>query len=137
MTELMFSLMLWLGANTSYNTTQELPNIVFTTQHNMCALYGIHVKSRCDDARLRGFYDKKLTIYLDVDFDTRDPHERSQLLHELVHYVQWANGQQTSTCLGHLELEAYNLQDAWRAENDLQPSIGEFNRMMLTASCDA
>ena len=101
MSELMMALMVWIGANSNYNTHIELPNVVFTTQHNMCALYGIHDKGRCDDARLRGFYDKDLTIYMDVDFDTSDPHSRSQLLHELVHYVQWSNGRQATTCLGH------------------------------------
>ena len=137
MSEILMALMVWIGANTQYNTTLDLPNVVFTTQHNMCAQYGIRDKTRCDDARLRGFFDKKLTIYMSVNFDSADPHSRSQLLHELIHYVQWANGRGADTCLGHLELEAYVLQDRWRTQNDLRPTLGDFNRMMLSASCDA
>ena len=137
MHEVLIGMLAWIGSHTGYVTTLELPNVVMTTQHNMCAVYGIDSKSRCDDSRLRGFYDKNVTIYMHVGFDTSDHHARSQLLHELVHYVQWANQSNAGKCLGHLELEAYDLQDKWRSQHELKPTLSEFNRLMLEASCDA
>lgn len=137
MNEVIFALLTWIGVNTGYSTTIDYPNVVFTNQHNMCALYGIAEKGRCEAAQLKGFYDKELTIYLGLDFDISNPHHQSRLLHELIHYVQWANNKHSSTCLGHLEVEAYDLQDKWRAKYNLKPIMSDFNRIMLGASCDA
>ena len=133
---LIFALLVWIGANSELDTDVVLPNVVFTTQHNMCALYGIDNKHACDSAKLKGFYDKNVTVYLRSDFDADDLSDQSRLLHELVHYVQWMNGTHEINCLGGLELEAYDLQDRWRAAYGLEPSIGEFKRIMLAASCD-
>lgn len=137
MTELMLGLLLWIGANTDYTVTTALPNIVMTEKYNMCAAYGIGEKGRCDAARLHGFYDKNMTIYLRNGFDVANADDVSMLLHELVHYVQWLNGANRTTCLGMLEVEAYELQDAWRAKAGLGPGIDEFRKILLAASCDA
>ncbi len=137
MKELMLSLLTWVGANTSYQVDVALPNLAMVTEHNMCAVYGVNNKSQCDALKLRGFYNKASTIYMRMDFDLHDPHHQSQLLHELIHYIQWANGRDESECLGHLELEAYDLQDRWREERDLAPVLADFNRLMLEVSCSA
>lgn len=135
MNELLLGLMLWIGKQTEYDIDLPLPNVVITTPHNLCAQYGIKEKARCDAQQLRGFYDKHITIYLDSQFDYDRPHHQSWLLHELVHYVQWANGRDHTLCLGHLELEAFDLADRWRAVWKLKPMLADFNRMMLAASC--
>ena len=137
MNELMLSFLIWIGANSSYDARQSLPNIVITDEYNMCARYGINNKQRCEGMRLKGFFNKKLSIYLRPDFDINNPHHQSQLLHELVHYVQFSNIGKNDYCLGQLELEAYDLQDKWRSGHGLQPVLGDFNRMMLAASCEA
>ncbi|UCE90012.1 MAG: hypothetical protein JSW10_04090 [Pseudomonadota bacterium] len=72
MQDILFSLLAWIGALTGYDVRLELPNLVMTTTHNMCAQYGIHHKSQCDHAALKGFYDKDLTIYFGTDFDPGD-----------------------------------------------------------------
>lgn len=136
MKELVLMLMSWIGSHSGYAVPEQLPNLVFTTQHNMCALYGIDQKASCDASGLRGFYDKELTIYLGADFDPDNRHHQSRLLHELVHYVQWQNTAHDVTCLGHLEVEAYDIQDKWRDTQGLNPILAEFNRILLTASCD-
>ena len=108
-----------------------------TEQSNLCQHYGIHQKHRCQAQRLAGFFDKNITIYMRVSYDLDDPHHQSQLLHELVHYVQWENRQADDHyCLGLIELEAYELQDKWRVKNGLQPLLSDFNRLMLEASCE-
>jgi hypothetical protein len=135
MPELIVALLTWISVNTSYDTDFPQPNIVMTTIHNMCQLYGIKDMPRCDSSGLKGFYNKDITIYLGTDFDMNDPHHVSRLLHELVHYVQYKNGKHEHTCLGHLELEAYDLQDNWRHTQGLEPILAAFNRLMLEASC--
>ena len=137
MNEVVLALMTWIGANSGYDTSLAAPNIVMTTRHNMCALYGINHKAQCDSSGLSAFFDKNLTVYLPTGFDPGNEHDQSKLLHELVHYVQWSHGQNKTTCLGQLEVEAYDLADQWRASHDLGPSLAVFNRILLEASCDA
>jgi len=135
MSELVLALLTWLSANTSYDTGFPQPNIVMTTRHNLCQLYGINDFDTCNASGLRAFYDKDLTIYLGMDFSMDSEHKVSGLLHELAHYVQYRNHVHDHTCLGQLEVEAYSLQDHWRREHGLEPVLDVFNRILLEASC--
>ena len=137
MQDIIFTLLVWIGANSGYDVNLVSPNITMTNTYNICANYGINNKGQCEAAQLKGFYDKDLTIYLPNDFNPNDTADRSRLIHELVHYVQWANGKHKSTCLGHLEVEAYELQDQWRVAHNLGESLDPFRKIMLEASCDA
>lgn len=136
MHNIIIGLLTWIGMNSNYNTELSTPNIVMTELHNICSQYGINNKKRCQDSRLQGFYNKYQTIYLKLDFQQHDLDDQSKLVHELVHYVQWKNGHNKSTCLGHLELEAYKIQDRWRVQHGLEPKLDEFRKMMLQASCE-
>ncbi len=136
MNEIILSLMLWVGDHTRYDVYLQQPNILQTTQHNMCKSYGIDHKERCESMKLAAFYNKEQTIYLKTNFEPDNPHNQSELLHELVHYIQWSNNLEKNYCLGQLELEAYILQDKWRIQNGLEPLLDDFNRLMLAASCD-
>jgi hypothetical protein len=136
MAELMLSLLTWLGSHTAHRVDLPLPNLVLAEPYQLCVRYGERDKGRCAATRLRGFYDRHLTIFLHADFDPRSPVDRSRLLHELVHYVQWKNGAH-GRCWGELELEAYRLQDAWRAEHGLAPALDPFKAIMLGAACEA
>jgi hypothetical protein len=136
MTDTVLVLLAWIAMHTGYEVDLPQPNIVMTTEGNLCKQYGIDSRSQCEGMRLIGFYNKGYTIYLDVDFDIRQPNQRSHLLHELVHYVQYQNKEHLHVCLGHLELEAYELQDQWRKSRQLQPVLGDFNRLMLEMSCE-
>lgn len=137
MAELILSLFVWIGANSEYDVGFPQPIVVMTTQHNMCQLFGIDDMFRCDVSGLKGFYNEDLTIYLGTDFNADNPHHVSRLLHELVHYVQYKNGVGQGMCRGNLEVEAYDIQDAWRKDNGLEPILAEFNRLMLEANCSA
>ncbi|MEM7539477.1 MAG: hypothetical protein AAF639_45395, partial [Chloroflexota bacterium] len=68
MVELIFSLLLWIGANTEYEINFPQPIVVMTTQGNMCLQFGINDKFRCEVSGLKGFYNEKETIYLGTDF---------------------------------------------------------------------
>lgn len=137
MDAIILSLLGWLNLHTEYDTNVDLPNIVITEQANMCQSYGIIDAGTCQATKLKGFYDKRLTIYLHADFNPQNPVDQSRLLHELVHYVQWHNGRNKGECWGHLEVEAYNLQDDWRMLNGVPGSTDPFKLVMLEAACDS
>ena len=137
MDAIILSLLAWLNLYTEYDTNIDLPNIVITEKANMCQNYGIKDAGTCEATKLKGFYDKKLTIYLHPDFDLHNPTDQSRLLHELVHYVQWYNGRDKGACWGHLEVEAYNLQDEWRFMHGMTGDTDPFKLVMLEAACDA
>lgn len=136
MVETIFAMMLWIEANTDYKVSSIQPNVVITEPSNLCVAYGINSQGGCQAMRLLGFYDKEVTIYLRNDYQHGNVEHASRLLHELVHYVQWSNGKHKTTCLGELEVEAYELQDSWRAQFGLAPKVDPFKLIMLGASCD-
>ena len=136
MVETIFAMMLWIETNTDYQVSSIQPNIVITEPSNLCVAYGINDKGQCGASRLLGFYDKNMTIYLRDDYQHGNIEHASWLLHELIHYVQWENGQEKTTCLGELEAEAYELQDVWRAQFGLEPKVDPFKLIMLSASCE-
>ena len=136
MNDILIIMMVWLGANTSYNTSISIPNVVQTENANLCRNYGISSKGQCNTAQLVGFYNKRYTIYLQQNFNHKNITDQGRLLHELVHYVQWANGKHKTTCLGHLEVEAYEIQDQWNARYNLASTLDPFKKVLLEASCD-
>ncbi len=136
MTDTIAAMLLWIGSHTGYNIDVSAPNIVITESYHMCRLYGIKQFGQCDAAKLMGFYDKDLTIYLHAAFDIRRDSDRGRLVHELVHYIQWQNNKHNSSCLGLLEVEAYRVQDKWLVKHGKAPQADEFKLAMMSASCD-
>jgi len=137
MTDTIAALLIWIGSQTGYDIRLQQPNIVMTEHFNMCQLYGIKHKKSCEILKLKGFYNKDLTIYLHPNFTINNKIDKARLVHELVHYVQWYNAKNKTTCLGELEVEAYRLQDKWLESVGLAPRADEFKLVMLAASCDA
>lgn len=137
MEALLITLIGWLNMHTDYDTRVDLPNIVITEPGNLCQNYGIIDVSTCQATRLQGFYDKDITIYLNTDFDPNDPADQSKLMHELVHYIQWHNGEDEHKCWAHLEVEAYELQDQWRSMHDVSQRTDPFKMIMLQSACRA
>lgn len=136
MNELLLALLTWLNTGSEYRIGADPPNIRLEDPYELCLAYGITGRGACEAAGLAAFYDKRLTIYLRNDFDANDRNDQAGLLHELVHYAQWANGKSRTACLGALEAEAYELQAKWRGEQGLEPGLDGFKQLLLTASCD-
>ncbi len=136
MIETIFAMLLWIDTNTDYEVSYTQPNVVMTEASNLCALYGIQSKERCAASQLAGFYNKDSTIYLRSDYRQGNAEYASWLLHELVHYVQWSNGEHQQQCLGLLEAEAYELQDEWRVQHGLESIVDPFKLILLSASCE-
>jgi hypothetical protein len=106
--------------------------------YQLCQRYGMADGGRCDAVKVMGLYNKGYTIYLRHDFDPADVEDRARLLHELVHWVQWShNHNEVNDCMGALEVEAYRLQDRWRARYGLPPKRDAFTMLMLEVSCSA
>jgi hypothetical protein len=135
MEALMLSMVAWLNLHTEYDTRINLPNVVLVQNDQLCRSYGITDGGVCKATRLKGFYDKDLTIYLDIDFDPNNRKHQAHLLHELVHYVQWHNGE-GGDCWGMLEVEAYQLQDEWLYQQYIDKPTDPFKMVMLEAACD-
>lgn len=135
MNETITVLLMWININTGMIPPDELPNLVLTEQQNICLQFGINNKKQCIGARLAGFYNKNNTIYLHTGFDHSGTIDQSRLLHELIHYVQWKNGD-GNECRGKLEAQAYRLQDKWLLERNRPPRSDAFTVMMLEAACE-
>lgn len=101
MSELIFALMLWLDDATPYDVGITQPKVVLLTNWELCEHYGVTSITLCDRMKLKGFYDRDGTIYMLKGFNPDNEYDQSRLLHELVHYVQWENGQQ-ARCIGAL-----------------------------------
>lgn len=138
MTNEITAILLWIASNSSYAITEFQPNVAMVEPYALCQLYGVQEQKQCDMLKVKGIYNKDFTIYLRHDFDINNVEDRSRLAHELVHWVQWQNGHnETTHCMGKLEVEAYELQDQWRAQYGLAQKRDDFTMLMLEASCDA
>ena len=138
MTNEIAAILVWIAANSGYEVTDSQPNVVMVEPYVLCQLYGVHEQKQCEMLKIKGIYNKEFTIYLRNNFDINDVEDRSRLAHELVHWVQWQNGHNEKThCMGKLEVEAYELQDKWRAQYGLAQKRDDFTMLMLEASCGA
>lgn len=137
MSDIVFALLIWIGQNTDYTVAAVQPNVVMVESYQLCRHYGVSDRRQCEAMRLKGFYDKDLTVYLSHDEAGMNQDQQGRLLHELVHWVQWRNGRNAvSDCMGLLEAEAYELQDSWRSGQGLEARADAFTLMMLKASCE-
>ena len=113
MKEILIALMIWIGANTDYNTNVPLPSIEFKTQVEMENLYYGERSEKEGD--LYGFYNlKKNIIILPDTWDSAKPFDLGLLVHEIIHYLQDINDVQFG-CTAEMELDAWPLQKQYLA----------------------
>ena len=137
MKEIIVIMMLWIHNATGY-PIPEHPNIEFLSSHDIKAYaYGCNDDPppaenidyceasefwEIDDlSKSHGpiaLYDNiKKTIILNENFDNNKVHDKSVIFHELVHHLQYNDGEDKRVnCIGDLEKEAYTLQDLWLQE---------------------
>ena len=90
MKEIITALILWISANTYYNTDHPLPNIVFLSQEEMNSMY--YKDNDHEPNSLHGMYDKDNDLIILPDtWDGREPWDLGVLLHEMIHYYQDMN----------------------------------------------
>ena len=107
MKEILIALMIWIGANTDYNTDVPLPVVEFKTQVEM---EGLYYGERKREGDLYGFYNlKKNVIILPDTWDSARPFDLGLLVHEMIHYLQDVNEIQFQ-CVAEMEADAWPLQ---------------------------
>ena len=114
MKEILTALMIWLGANTPFDTNHDIPNVLFLSQTQMEQMY-YKGESKIPNT-LRGLYDTESdTIILPDTWDRRKAWDMGVLLHEMVHYLQDQNNYQFS-CTSEMERDAWPIQQRYLKE---------------------
>ena len=114
MKEIITALMIWLGANTPFDTNHDIPKVIFLPQEQMEKMF---YKGEDEMPNtLHGLYDKESdTIILPDTWDRRNPWDMGILLHEMVHYLQDQNGIKFS-CTAEMERDAWPTQQKYLKE---------------------
>lgn len=131
MQELIFSLLIWIGANTSYNIALQPPAIEYQTPEQIKITSGY----KSDLIKVAAVYDKGI-VFFRAGFNPERLEDRAYLLHELAHYVQDKNDAPYRKCKAEWEPEAYRLTNKFFTENGLEPPYAE-SFIVLMAICPA
>ena len=120
--EIVAELLLFAQAVTGYAPAEHPPEIVFLEQ---AELQSQACETPC---KVFGWYPYGDEIFLDQRLDPiGNPKARGVLLHELVHYLQQKNRafEEESACLAwaRKEQEAYRVQGAWLAQNNIVATL--------------
>jgi hypothetical protein len=119
MKEIVTAIMIWLGANTQFDTNHDIPTIIFLPQEKLNSMY--FNDNDHDPESLHGMYNKKKNIiYLRDDWDRRDPWDLGVLTHEIVHYLQDMN-EMRFACTREME------RDAWPIQKDYLKKVHKFD----------
>ena len=114
MKEILTALMIWLGANTPFNTNHDIPSILFVTQAQMEEMF--YKGTNKMPNTLHGLYDKESdTIILSDQWDRRKAWDMGVLLHEMVHYLQDQNNMKFR-CPAEMEKDAWPIQQKYLKE---------------------
>jgi hypothetical protein len=114
MKEILTALMIWLGANTQFDTNHDIPVVVFLPQETMEQMF--YGDNKYEPDSLHGMYHRDTdTIYLPDTWDRRGPWDLSVLLHEMVHYVQDQNNI-VFTCTQEMEKDSWLIQQKYLLE---------------------
>ncbi len=119
------ALLIWINANSGYEYLGEPPKVVKTDPEALAYLLLGEVWIIPERAKrgLMGLYDVETrTIWLRDDFDPTDDRDRSHLVHELVHFLQY-EGQYGSGFANQadFEAEAYAIQNLFLRVHNLPP----------------
>ena len=114
MKELMISLLLWIGTNSTLMVEKViLPQVEFVSSEEMHRMFGMG--EDCGGPTVKALYQiEDKIIYLQEDWDQYNLIDKSFLLHELIHHSQKLEGYE---CREKREEEAYELQFKYLKEN--------------------
>ena len=103
-------ILLWIGAETDYNTLIPHPAIKMVSQSS---LNQMHFGDVVPDGEIHALYDPSTdTIYLKDTFNMFNVFDKGVLMHELMHYVHDLNDAVGTKfdCMAQSEAEIYPLQ---------------------------
>ncbi len=131
--EFIVELIHWIGEHTSYDTSRTLadpPSVIFSDSGQNILYEGRHLAL---GSLFRAVYDVDARqIYLRQPWSFSNIFDRSTLLHELVHDVQYQN--RTWLCAGKSEWQAYKLQEAWLSEHGVESGFN-WVQILIQSRC--
>ena len=135
MKEILTALMIWISANTTYNTDYPLPNVVFLPQEEMNKMY--YKDNDHDPDSLHGMYDKENDVIILPDsWNRNDVWDKSVLVHEMIHYYQDQNGIKFN-CTQEMEKDAWPIQKTWlKQEHGHEWNYDQLWYIMISACTD-
>jgi hypothetical protein len=123
----------WIEANTGYDVSRVRSNPPVIESCVTGELIDYAHEATIVDEGINGLYDfEARRIYLVEPWDHGDLRDRSVLLHELIHAVQFDDREWD--CIGAPEWEAYKLQEAWLAERGLDADF-DWMRIYFQSRC--
>ncbi len=113
------SMVAWIGEKAAW-AVREAPPIRFVPYADLVKIFA---GGKPTDFHVEGLYsDEDHTIYLSDRWHADDLHDRSVLLHELVHHLQYLNHMK-ATCVSEYEWQAVELQVAWLREQGVEDPL--------------
>jgi hypothetical protein len=113
------SFVAWIAEKTGW-TVREVPPIRFVPYAQLVKMFR---GGRAPDYHVESLYSEiDHTIYLPDSWRPENLRDRSVLLHELVHHLQYRNNIK-ATCPGDHEYEAIELQITWLREQDVDDPL--------------
>lgn len=136
------------NSNYVYND-EPLPELILDTNQSFLQVltYGPEAVAQAEMegvdllglGEIVGVFDHEYNrIYIWDDIELSKFSLNSVLVHEMVHYMQWINGEydEHGECLYALEPDAYKLQNLWIEEtNDESRKPDLFTAVVMAASC--
>ena len=129
----------WLTDNSKYEWSgEELPEIKFEDTEVMCEILFVEPPIPCD---IGGYYNDDTNQIFIANEPTRhmveEGYVESVLVHELVHYLQFINGEyKVVECNRELERDAFDLQDKYVTEFGLpEEHLNDPLFALMVSSC--
>lgn len=128
---LVIDLIGWIGQHSAYDVEallDNLPEVSFCEPRDEIAYEG---RSITMHEPVKGVYDlERARITLVKPWSEQDPKNVGTLLHELVHFVQYAS--RRWDCWHETELEAYRLHESWLRQQGIEPGFNWVEIFLLS-----
>ncbi len=146
MKHVLIGLLLWISQNSAFHTLPQapIPELQVLPQTALTRLlYEESLLARLTPKELRNLesdvaalYDNRNnTIYVAANIDVHSAHGNSVLVHELVHFLQFAQGKnEEADCISALEDDAYRIQAKYMKAHGLVPEFDEFT-IRIRSTC--
>ena len=146
MKHILIGLLLWISQNSAFQTLPQspIPDLQVVSQTAlMRLLYKDNLLARLTPKELHelesdvaALYDNRNNqIYVAANIDLHSAHGNSVLVHELVHFLQFAHGKnEEAACISALEDDAYRIQAAYMKAHGLVPEFDEFT-IRIRSTC--
>jgi hypothetical protein len=138
----MLSLLIWIGANTPLaHEATPLPGVVTASQEEMVQIRfrgdvpeGIDM----DSVAAAGLYVfEERNVYLWENIDLRTVEGKAALLHELVHYLQYEQGEhEFADCTAQLEQAAYLAEAKYLEQHGVKPKFDGMHIVLVSMCWD-